>query len=120
MPVSLYADVEFYLNDYGRKANEVIPTERFKYYAQKASAEIDRYTFRRIKECTEQISMCCCELAELLYSNEAEQGNPLISSESVGGYSVSYADLESARKAAAKDKREILKRWLSNELLYRG
>lgn len=114
-----YANSDFYINNYliGKQA---VITTAFDFYARKASKLLDKYTFGRINAVTEEISMCCCEIAELLFVADNVQSFGK-SSESVGGWSVSYSTEAEKNKALNEKCYEIAKNWLSNtNLLYRG
>ena len=62
----VYADETFYTEKYLLGRKPVISTG-FPFYARQASQLIDQYTFNRLKdasEASEEVQMCCCELAE--------------------------------------------------------
>ena len=116
-----YADAAFYQNSYlcGRAA---VITAAFDFYARKATQQIKRYTFNHVDESNipDEVKNCCCEIAEILYSDEhtSETG---VSSESVGGWSRSYESTEAKRAALNQSVRNAVYAWLSNTgLLYRG
>ena len=116
-----YADSAFYENSYlcGRAA---VITAAFDFYARRATQEIKKYVFCSIDESNipDEVKNCCCEIAELLYSNEqcSEKG---VSSESVGGWSKSSESAEAQNAAINKSICDAIYTWLSDTgLLYRG
>lgn len=116
-----YADESFYYSTYlcGREA---VITTAFDFYARKATQEIKRYVFGSIDEnnLPDELKHCCCEIAEILYTDEHafETG---VSSESVGGWSRSYENSETRKSAIDKSIRDSVYAWLSDTgLLYRG
>ena len=87
-----HATLKFYLDDYLRGREPQVPDELFPFWAERASEQMDQYTFDRIdkaqlKRHKTRIMSCACELAEYLYQNE---GNENKSSESISGRSVTY------------------------------
>ena len=120
--MTAYADYAFYSGEY---LGRVITSEKdFAYYALRASEIIDSKTFGRIDEITPAIKMACCAAAEELYSAETARTKAAsgISSESVGGYSVSYRAYNTeAEKAAEKRVNAAIKRYLGGTgLMFRG
>lgn len=118
----IYADNKFYFDDYILNKSAVLNTKNFSYYAREASVYIDRYTFGQVTEpVPEPVKMCCCELAERIYSYYQQKDNQGVASESVGGWSKSYESSEVQEKAFSRDIKNIIYKWLSNtNLLYRG
>lgn len=124
MAVTIYADEQFYKNEYLSGKAAVI-TAAFDFYARAASAVIRRQTYDNIGEdIPECVKMCCCELAELLYQSENGMSDKSdISSETLGNgsYSVSYGNAAERMSAVQSKTREIIKRWLfGTGLLYSG
>lgn len=133
-----YADVEFYTNEFLQGRAEVIPLTEFNYWANKASQFIDQHTFNRVEvelvnriikevEVTielailTEVKMATCEIAEAFYNNNEATSLTAKRSETVGQYSVSYADQKQAQNEFNAQLRSILSRWLGNtDLLYRG
>lgn len=123
--MKIYADDTFYKDNYllGRKP---VISAGFEFYARSASRIMNRLTFGRIDklgELTDDIRMCCCEMAERCYTNEKERkaaGGK--TSEKNGTYSVTYADkVQSQEDISLSDAGRILSKWLSETgLLYRG
>lgn len=123
--MTVYADHEFYTNEYLAGKSAAVTAADFAYYARQASAVIDRYTHGNInnEDIPEQVKYCCCELAELMHSAETSKAAQKagISSESVQGWSQSYESSESRRNALRSSQRECIYKWLSNTgLLYSG
>lgn len=120
-----YADEKYYTDTYlcGKKA---VITTAFSYYARKASQIIDRYTFGRVdsNNIPECVKMCCCEVAEHLYTNDTATDNGTknnVTSERIGDLSVSYGGAEAQSKATAANVRSAIYLWLADTgLLYRG
>lgn len=118
-----YADERFYNEEYlcGKKA---VMTTDFPYYARDATQKIRQFTGSNVDKdnVPECVKMCCCEVAELTCGYEkslAKTGGK--SSESVGGWSVSYESREQAAQAHKEQVRACVYKWLSGTgLLYRG
>lgn len=109
-----YVDETFYAAVYCNMEDEVIPKEEFPFWARKAAYELDRITCGNIREPTEAIKLCVCEIAELLYSDD-KTGD--ITSENNDGYAVTYAK----PKSQAARILDIAKTYLTGTgLLYRG
>lgn len=103
---------------------EAVISAAFSFYSRQASQIIKQYTFTNIDEnhIPDEVKMCCCELAETLYSDElAQQQSDGVSSESVAGWSKSYEDTASRRTALKSSQRDCVYKWLGNTgLLYSG
>lgn len=109
-----YAAYEFYKDTY---RGEVIPADDFDFWLFQAECLINDCTQNRITTVTQAVSFAACAVADLLYSDEKADGKR-IRSESVGSWSVSYADLDDS---TAKRIRDALRRYLGNTgLLYGG
>lgn len=123
--MKVYADVAFYTDKYllGRKP---VISAGFDYYARSVSRIMNNLTFGRIDklpELTDDIRMCCCELAENCYTNEKERkaaGGK--TSEKNGTYSVTYSEKVLSRyDIDPVDTMHIINKWLGGTgLLYRG
>lgn len=104
----IYSYVDFYKETY-----EGSLESRLSFYLQKASKIMDKYTCGDIIELdTNDLSFCCCEIADLLHKIETKEG---ISSENNDGWSVSYYDKDSKNQIM-----DILKIYIPVEYLYRG
>jgi hypothetical protein len=97
-----------------------VSAEEFSRLAAKASAYIDRMTFGRAADHTddERLKMCCCELCESLTLTDGS-GGMVKQSESVGSWSYSLASgTENASETVMA--RAVCRAWLPAEWLYRG
>ena len=86
-----YADYTFYLNRGGQMS-----APDFGKYSVSASDYIDYITLDNAKTYTDsedRLKKCCCALADEIKKSEITVG---ISSESIGSYSVSYAESKQA------------------------
>lgn len=121
--MTIYADESYYSEDYlcGKQA---VITAAFNYYARAATAEIKRFTGNNIDEnnIPECVKNCCCELAEALCTYEKMSSHSDgKTSESVGGWSVSYESLQQTKDAYTNAVSDIVYKWLSGTgLLFTG
>ena len=93
----MYADYSYYSGDYG---GTIVPATSWTAAAGKASDRMDAAVFGRLvsgvpAEFETQIKRCCCELAELYYSNvllpaSGSSSGQAISTETNNTYSVTY------------------------------
>lgn len=123
--MTIYADSEFYLNEYLSGKDAVLPEQSAVFWLRKAQETLKTFTFDNIDENAAipyEVKMCICEIAELLYSDEKRatlQGG--IASESVEGWSKHY---ESSQQTEAHLKIKIkscVTTWLADTgLLYCG
>ncbi|WP_313584471.1 hypothetical protein [Lacrimispora sp.] len=123
--MKVYADDGFYKDKYllGRKP---AISAGFNFYARSASRIMNSLTFGRIdklNDLTEDIKMCCCEIAERCYTIEKERkaaGGK--TSEKIGTYSATFSDkVLSDTEISTTDAYRIMNKWLSETgLLYRG
>ena len=102
-----YADYEFYKNEY---YGDTIAEQDFPKWAEKASRQIDVFTFRRLQsaypadEYTDrQIKLCVCDLAQKMMETDkylkasalSEEGHAsVVKSVSAGNEIISYATVE--------------------------
>ena len=119
-----YANETFYRESYLLGRKPVISTG-FLFYARQASRLIDQYTFNRLKdaaEASEEVQMCCCELAEAEFRRERqlkESGGK--AAERIGTYSVSFGSAQELAAASGREQREIIMKWLADTgLCYQG
>lgn len=120
--MTVFADYDFYKNEYLCGKEAVIDTASFKFYAIKATRKIIQYTFENVDKTNppECVRLCCCEIAELLFNAESNSRNGVLSS-STGDVSVSYESSESQRQALSQKIRCAIYLWLADtDLLYRG
>lgn len=113
-----YADYEFYKNEY---YGDTIAESDFPKWADRASRQIDVFTFRRLlsayppDEYTDkQIKLCMCELAEKMMETDKylrasalnEEGHAsVVKSVSAGSESITYATGETVYASVIKDER---------------
>ncbi len=109
----IFADYEFY-KSVGGDLNE----EEFQQLAPKASAYINKLTFGRAAEHAddERVKRCCCELCDTL--SAAASNGQIKQSESVGSWSVTYANSENTSETSFAWA--ACRVWLPTEWLYRG
>lgn len=123
--MKVYVDEAFYKDKYLLGRKPVISTG-FSFYARSASKIMKSLTFGRIdklSELTEDIQMCCCEIAERCYINEKERkaaGGK--TSEKIGTYSATFSEkVLTDIEISSADANRIMNKWLSETgLLYRG
>ena len=111
-----YADYAYSTETYGGKA---VSAEDFPRLAAEASAYLDRVTFGRAEEHSEddRLKICCCALCDILTAT-ADTGGMVKQSESVGSWSYSLASGSAATAEELMYKRCLT--WLPAEWLYRG
>lgn len=122
--MAIYADYAFYTTEYLCGKEAAVTEASFPYYARKASAEIDRYTFGSVPEnIPEEVRLCCCELSEIMSRESAAHTARTsgVTSESVGGWSVSYESADARNSAHRVAVRDCIREWLSGTgLLFSG
>lgn len=109
-----YADETFYTGVY-LQGKEAVVTTAFGFYARQASAQINAYLGSSVPdEPTEEMQLCCCELAELLFTGDTSEATQKqgIASESVQGWSQSYESSESRQTAQQGLLQTCLRKWL--------
>lgn len=120
-----YADYAYYTGTYG---GSVIDEGDFTALIRKASAFLDRITYRRIpvgQPPPDAVSMAACAVAERIKANE-QMAETLayttgVKSESTDGRSVTYADADAARSAIYADYADAAGLYLAGTgLLYAG
>lgn len=129
----MYADYEFYTSGYLLGKSLVVPEESFLYWEREARAQIDLYTFGRVKtmaEPQEEVKLCTCAVAELLYKADkakAEQqesglAGPLASWSNDGqSGTVDLTSSTVTENGKMKEVRRLIAQYLCNtNLLYRG
>lgn len=115
--MTVLADYEFYKSTGGG-----LSEEEFSRIAAKASAYIDKMTFGKASENAgdERVKRCCCDLCDTLSAISASKSGGLIKqSESVGSWSVTYANSENTT-SEINYARAACRVWLPAEWLYRG
>lgn len=109
---SPYADETFYKDEYLQGRTAVI-TSGLSFYLQKSTNIINKYIGTVITDITDEVKMCCCEVADLLFSETLRDNK---TSENNDGYSVTW-DLS---KTSEKKVVSIISTWLDNNYLYAG
>lgn len=121
-----YADIEFYKNRYLFGRAPKIPDAEFPYWAMLASGEIRQRTFGRIDvldEVPEEAGMCCCELAEKMYSVEAvkDESGMILQSYGNDGETGTYKTDDLSDSGVRRSISAIIRKWLVNTgLMYCG
>lgn len=117
----MWADYEYYVDKYLCFRDGVIPSDEFAYYERKAEFEVNRYVGTDIDYVSDNLKLCCCEVAELLYRSDKSGISTGVTSEHTGDLSVSYESAEARTKSLVKDIRSCVYRYLADTgLLYRG
>lgn len=118
-----YATLSYYADVYSRNRKSAIEPNDFPFYAMKATQIIKRYMGGKVYETDppECVKMCCCEIAEILYTCEQKRKTYGITSEKVGDLSVNYESTQSAAEAEERKIKQAIYLWLADTgLLYRG
>lgn len=113
----IYADLTFYKTVFLAGDTQLIPDDSFIRRARQASAYIDQGTFGRLANVENipiDVKHCTCELAEAYYTNATASSTTQKRSESIGSYSVSYADQARKQEEFNANLWAILSRWLAN------
>lgn len=124
--MKLYADSDFYFNEYLQGRSEVVPVNDFPYWSTLATSEIKNRTFGRVDalgEVPENVQMCCCEVAEKLYvgENVKSDNGMVLQSYSNDGESATFKADDVSADAIQRSVEDIIRRWLSyTGLLYCG
>lgn len=116
-----YIDYSYYTDTYKGSS---IPESAFDRVANKAQAKIDYYTFNRIDETADymnKVKMCCCDIAEQIYTHDTAKTGNGIASEKVYDYSVTYVSQKETEQAFNSKIVSCINEWLAmTGLLYRG
>lgn len=121
-----YTDKEFYAKEYLMGRTAVISDADFPFYVAMATKRIRHRTCGNIDEnevITEEVQMCCCEVAERLckYESAKDEAGRVLQSFSNDGNSGTFADTGMSRMDVDKEIDVIIKRALSGTgLLYCG
>ncbi len=121
----MFADFEFYQQEYHGTAIKTAPS--YSYYGGLAAEYIEQATFGRAISANgdnlKKIKKCECKLADILAVNH-EDGNESereVKSESVGGWSKTFAENKRSDEALASKIRSTLNLYLGlTGLLYSG
>lgn len=112
----MYVDYEFYKNTFGGRVLEI----DFTRLEIQASSIVDYHTFNRITEVDDKVKFAVCELIDHLKQLE-DTGGKEVSSESVGGHSITYTTNSNIQDPIKKKQRDIVLKYLGNTgLMYRG
>ena len=89
----MYAEYDFYLNDY--KGSVIPDAPGYDRAAVEASAFLDYITHNHIKDIADEImvkvKLAQCAIADVCYKQSQDDVANVVSSESVGNHSVTYA-----------------------------
>lgn len=89
----MYAEYNFYISDY--KGSVIPDAPGYDRAAVEASAFLDYVTHNHIKDLTDEImvkvKLAQCAIADVCYKQMQDEVANVVSSESVGNHSVSYA-----------------------------
>lgn len=121
--MTVYANNDFYTREYLNGKQAVISPAVFPFYALKASGYIDQFTFGNVDpdNVPDVVKMCCCEIAESLFTFENSPTFNGISSEKVGDISRTYESGGNAPRNLANTVKNVVYSWLANTgLMYRG
>ena len=122
--MSNYVSYDDYINTYLNGRDVLIPSATFGYYSLKASNEIRSRVYGELIVIDDDVKNCTCEIAEYIFNLEknvnSTSANAIkgISSESVGGYSVSYGTsvaTEYSIENRTANISEIVMKWLGNK-----
>ena len=119
----MYADYDFYVNNY--KGSVIPDAPSYDRVAVDASAFLDYVTHNHIKDLTDEImvkvKLVQCAIADVCYKQEKDDVANVVSSESVGNHSVSYAVSKVSFRQRELEKYTKAKVYLRGTgLLYRG
>ena len=119
----MYAEYDFYLNDY--KGSVIPDAPSYERAAVDASAYLDYVTHSHINNLADEImvkvKLAQCAIADVCYKQEKDDVANVVSSESVGNHSVSYAVSKVSFKQRELEKYSKAKIYLHGTgLLYRG
>ena len=121
----MYAEHDFYINDY--KGSVIPNATAYDGVAVEASAYLDYITHNRIKAdelpeaVMDKVKMAQCAIAEVCYKQAQDDVANVVSSESVGNHSVTYAVSKASYKQREHEKHSKAKIYLHGTgLLYGG
>ena len=119
----MYADYDFYLNDY--KGSSIPNAPDYDRAAIDAGAYLDYITRGRIKDLAEEmmvkVKLAQCAIADVCYKQAQDDVANVVSSESVGNHSVTYSVSKASFKQRELEKYSKAKIYLRGTgLLYWG
>lgn len=121
-----YTDYTFYKESYLLGREPKLQEKEFPYWCMLASGMIRSSTFGNIDfmdVIPEEVQMCCCEVAEKLYSMEAVKGENGLVLKSYGndGDTGTYMTSDLTEASVRRSTSIIIRKWLvSTGLMYCG
>jgi len=119
-----FSTKEYYESDYLMGRQAVISTALIPYHLIRATQDIKIYTGVNVIETepfSDDLQMCCCEVADCIYKSEYSINSSGIKSEKVGEYAITYEDKKVLEESTRIKIKSIVYAWLGNTaLLYRG
>lgn len=121
----VFADVDFYTNEYLLGRAEIIPLAEFLFWARRASERINRNKIELVN-IPDELRHCTCEVAEAFFVDSEKQFMAMTPSQSVGAYSKgAIGNLQQDRSSFESGVSDIIRHWLSgselhNTFVYRG
>ncbi len=97
--MTIYADKNFYLDQYLSGKEPTIPIDEIEYWLAQASRKINRRAFGKtdaLQEVPDEVKMCCCAVAEKLYQFESAKSENGMVLQSYGndGETATYKTLQ--------------------------
>ena len=119
----MYAEYNFYIDDY--KGSVIPDASTYDRVAVEASAYLDYITHNHIKDLSDEImakvKLAQCAIADVCYKQEQDDVANVVSSESVGNHSVTYAVSKASFKQRELEKHSKARIYLHGTgLLYGG
>lgn len=111
-----YTTSTYYTDTYLMGRTQTIPTAQVAYYLLKATRILKLFTFNNVDETiayTDNVQMCCCEIADYVYKKDNSSNATGVTSESVSGHSVSYESSKEVNNGYMLSLTNIVKSWLS-------
>ena len=119
--MAAYVDFEYYEDTY---LGIAIPEASFSRIALRASEIVDRITYQRAEDDTDNtdaIKMANCAVADVFYSIEEGGGNDGVKSEKIGDHSVTYSGSSNKTKPAYQQYQDAAAVYLGNTgLMFAG
>ena len=124
--MTIYADKNFYLDQYLSGKEPTIPIDEIEYWLAQASRKINRRAFGKtdaLQEVPDEVKMCCCAVAEKLYQFESAKSENGMVLQIYGndGDTSTYKTTDMSELAISGKVLEIIEEWLMpTGLLYCG
>lgn len=124
--MTIYADKNFYLDQYLSGKEPTIPIDEIEYWLAQASRKINRRAFGKtdaLQEVPDEVKMCCCAVAEKLYQFESAKSENGMVLQSYGndGDTATYKTTDMSELAISEKVLDIIEEWLMpTGLLYCG